>query len=365
MQNIFNIPRNYTYSFWLSLIRMLMALFVLFVHIAPWFAYCEQYTNSFFVYINTSIVKIFQSSSETNPAVLGFITLSGYCIHRNGLRLNEINVHHFFIRRFFRIIPLLLIGVFLGIAVFSIVGGDQKIQAITGTTNLSIFAIFYKLSGLHAFIPFNFASVYQGNGPLITCEVEVWLYIFYPVLMRLIVLKGSRFFWVLLIVMTTAGAIFCSIFPNIAKWWHNGSLFGFLIYWWIGVYSVDLKSQILHHFKSIFCTYIILTATLFYYPNTFLIVELRKVFFALLIGILLKVVDGNGDKVFIGRSFFESGFSLYALHTPLICLALAYSINFYCTALAIILLSWLSYLYIEKPFIAIGRIVVASKTQNI
>ena len=102
--NILNNPRRSYRSHAMNLIRFSLTLFVVFVHIVPWYARLNLNVNPYYVILNDAITKIFQPLCETNPAVLGFITLSGYCIHRNGLRVfdfNPYNLKKYFIRRFF------------------------------------------------------------------------------------------------------------------------------------------------------------------------------------------------------------------------------------------------------------------------
>jgi peptidoglycan/LPS O-acetylase OafA/YrhL len=63
-------------------------------------------------------LDVVQPAAETYPAVLGFIVLSGYCIHRNGLRRQEASFPSYAVRRTFGIVPVYLLAVAAGIAIF-------------------------------------------------------------------------------------------------------------------------------------------------------------------------------------------------------------------------------------------------------
>lgn len=353
--HIFKIPQESSYSVWVGFFRMFLALFVLYVHIVPWAVAYDHPPLKIFQSIDRLIVKIFQSSLETNPAVLAFISLSGYCIHRNGLRSHQMNLPSFFLRRLFRIVPLLLFGTLLGVFVFSLMKQDIKIQAITGTYFLSWKGIIYKLSGLFSLVPFGFKSTYQGNSPLITCMVELWLYISYPFLGLYALKKGEKALAKVIIAITVVGVVLYTLFPALKPWWHNGSLFGFLIYWWLGVYAVHKSCKLFLFPKTTLCAYIFLTLFLMKFPHTFLLVEIRKILFCLITCMILREIDGKRGPLLLKHSFFESSFSLYALHTPLICLGLFYHWPLYLTVTLILLGAWATYVLIEKPFISKGR----------
>src|SRR5436305_2043135 len=67
-------------------IRGLFALWVLLTHLIPW-SVAVQGNDAVPNILRTShdlLQQLFHPSIERHPAVLGFIVLSGYCIHRNG-----------------------------------------------------------------------------------------------------------------------------------------------------------------------------------------------------------------------------------------------------------------------------------------
>lgn len=69
-------------------LRGALALYVLFGHLLPWALY-TTHTSTAFTQVNAWLIRVFQGHGETDPAVLGFIVLSGYYIHRNGLRADN------------------------------------------------------------------------------------------------------------------------------------------------------------------------------------------------------------------------------------------------------------------------------------
>lgn len=354
--SIFSVPKNSQYNPKITILRMLCALFVLFVHAVFWYDYYFQAMAPLLRTINLYLFKIFQGSGETNPAVIAFLTISGYCIHRNGIRLEPIDLKTFFIRRILRVVPMLIVGTILGVGVFYALQNDPKIWAITYTNHNSWQGILYKLSGLFVFSPINFAELcYQGNGPLITCIVELWLYAAYPLLALLAITKGEKILWWFIGVVTLLGVVACTLFPSITEWWHNGSLFGFLIYWWIGVYAVNSSTKLFTFKKNYLFLYTILTVFLLINPKIFIIVELRKIVLSLIVGSTLQWCETKPWQHLYAKTFFESGYSLYAVHTPLICLALFYQFNFLSMCLAIIVIAQLCYLGIERPFVRLGK----------
>jgi peptidoglycan/LPS O-acetylase OafA/YrhL len=77
---MFNEPISRTRSISVDVIRAVLAIWVLFAHLIP------QANAVFGGYAQLNkarlfLVRIFNFNRETYPAVLGFIVLSGYCIH--------------------------------------------------------------------------------------------------------------------------------------------------------------------------------------------------------------------------------------------------------------------------------------------
>ncbi|MDF3047300.1 MAG: Acyltransferase family protein [Candidatus Midichloriaceae bacterium] len=354
----------------IDILRFALAWFVVFAHICPWYDFSGLEVSKLFLHINKGLIKLFQTGGETNPAVLCFITLSGYCIHRNGFRINHpISLRKFFIRRTFRILPLFLLGSIFGAIIFFYCGHEEKIKAITGTSKLSAYGLFLKAFALHSFAPFKFSSVYQGNGPLITAGVEFWLYVFYPLGFLMVKKFGSKNFVYALIALTLIGSCYAQIKPSIASWWHNGSLWGFLIYWYIGVFAVseEFVKKIRERVKLLLLTYLFISLFLIIVNSKLQpLLEIRKILFALMFGYFLYTLDRRSEKTTTNylrneylnkhlNRIIESSYSTYALHTPIIALCLYFKVNIVYAFLFILYAAYLSYMIIEKPFINFGR----------
>lgn len=361
MTSIFAIIKQDSYNSPIAAFRVLLALYIFCFHLIPRYAF-YGYDIAPALNLELGLIQLFQGSRETNPAVLAFIVISGYCIHRNGLRVGNYNVREFLIRRAVRILPMFFIGTLLGALVVFFLRSDPQIATITNTQEFSLLGMLYKTSGLIAFIPYQFEQLsHQGNGPLITCCVELWLYACYPLLMLLILRIGDKAFWLLLCALTALGAAASTYSLNVESWWHNGSLFGFLIYWWIGVYAVNAAYKVFDYRKTFFLCYLALSIVLIFFPmylpKIHLFVELRKIIFALLVAGILRRSEQMPSFSIFGRNFAQAGYSLYVLHVPLICLALYFNVNIYVTFMTILLLVYLSYLYIEKPCIRFAKTV--------
>ena len=178
-------------------LRGVMALWVLFAHLVPWAAIAQGpdsapwLLRAAFHYLE----RLFQPAYETHPAVLGFIVLSGYCIHRNGLRPHSPALRAFAIRRVFRIYPVYAVAIAVGLAGYSIaqlVSAD-KARWLSATEFLASGDVLVKAAGLQAFTPSLFRAAFQGNAPLQTVAVELWLYALYPAVMLWLLPATRRF----------------------------------------------------------------------------------------------------------------------------------------------------------------------------
>jgi peptidoglycan/LPS O-acetylase OafA/YrhL len=103
-------PRRFGRSLGIDSIRAVLALWVLSSHAIYWTP--PIYRGSFGFGLLTRLEwRLRQGQSvvdEAHPAVLSFIVLSGYCVHRNGLRATSTSVRQFALRRIFRIVPVYL-----------------------------------------------------------------------------------------------------------------------------------------------------------------------------------------------------------------------------------------------------------------
>jgi peptidoglycan/LPS O-acetylase OafA/YrhL len=210
---------------------------------------------------------------------------------------------------------------------------------------------------------------YLGNGPLITAAVEFWLYLIYPLVILLLARYSEKVLWQSLILLSVLGVVVVIIFPEIKAWWHNGSIFSFLIYWYIGAKFVSHSFYQLVKRKRLYLIVVFLVLSLILIlsqAELYIIVEIRKIVLALIFGLLLKRIDISGRNSHLQVAKFESiqkiwslligcSYSLYALHTPLIVLGFALGIKLSNIIFAIITVSFLSYTFFEKPLIKYSK----------
>ena len=134
---LLNPPNEVGRSHGIGILRGIFSIYVLlFAHVAFWADAVQGKGSvpSWLTSISNFMVWLFQSRFELNPAVLGFIVLSGFCIHRNGLR-SRIGLGSFAIRRAFRILPVFWLASIFGIVMFTayfgpavVVGGHLRCQ---------------------------------------------------------------------------------------------------------------------------------------------------------------------------------------------------------------------------------------------
>lgn len=356
---IFTLPKDGTYSQNLATLRFLLAVYVFLFHLIPRYAFYAGH-GSVLLDVQLLLIRIFQSANETNPAVIAFITLSGYCIHRNGFRQGEIRVREFLTKRLVRILPILIIGMAFGILTFACLKDVPRMATLLNTNRIEFSEVWCKLLGMFAFVPYHFEQLsHQGNGPLVTCGTELWLYGFYPIGYLLISRWGDRNFWLLLIFGTLNGTIACQIFPDLCSWWYNAAFLNFLPYWWIGVYALQPDNPVFRYRQLTFVGLLLLSAFLIIKPGNLLLVQFKSLLFSLCIANLLRTLDLM--KSWPVPAFLTTGsFSLYALHVPLICWALFFGFNMFTAIIAAFIIAKLAYIYIEKPLL-----VVSHKTNKV
>jgi peptidoglycan/LPS O-acetylase OafA/YrhL len=355
---ILDSPLSKKRSYGIDVLRGILALWVLFSHLESWtrITQGEQAVPVFLHWIMGASARIFQPHGETNPAVLGFIVLSGYCIHRNGLRGPDDDIAVYFTRRFFRIYPIYVLAVLWGLLCFtlSVEVSPGLARTLSGTSSLSLWYVGAKLAGLSDIIPWMHAFTFQGNAPLHTVMVEIWLYALYPVLIFFAIRRYSeKAFWVIAMGIWGGGILLMSIHPGLSGWWHNGSILGFLLYWWIGAKFTDPDFYPgVYRYRYLLVMVWILGMGL----GIPLVIEFRKAAFALLFGLVITKCDSIAD----GRRFGlerigKAGYSLYALHAPLVYTLLLLGTPWYLVALSAILLGLLVFRVYENPLNQLGR----------
>ena len=177
----------------IDLLRALFALWVVLAHLVPR-TYKLQGPGSIpgwlYYFTDTIVDRLTQASNELNPAVLGFIVLSGYCIHRNGLRSGErVGLQNFAIRRCFRILPVYWLACLLPLLTLPVAThlSAEVTLAVNGFTTINPACLAAKMLALPAITTsFHPDCAGSGNGPLLTVAVEIWLYAGYAALFALV-----------------------------------------------------------------------------------------------------------------------------------------------------------------------------------
>lgn len=320
--------------------RTVLALWVVLGHVAG-----RDHVPSALGAARTALRNVFQTALETNPAVIMFMVLSGYCIHRSGMR-SAAGIPAYGTRRAFRIVPVFVVAALLGAVVANLgfVAGQQ----------FSLAGFVTKLLGLSGFwAPWN-AFTYQGNAPLHTVMVEIWLYVVYALVIMLLS-RGLReaHLWGAFFTVWFVGVMYCRGNPDLTNWWHNGSVFGFLIYWWIGAWFVANRLP-RKGILGLLGVWLILTIILRTGMTTELfIVEFRKLVFATLAGTLIAQIDRPvaWSLGVVGLA----GYSLYAFHIPVLHTGIALGLPWFITLIAICVVGGLAYVLIERPGTSLGK----------
>ena len=205
------------------------------------------------------------------------------------------------------------------------------------------------------------------NGPLITVMVEIVLYALYVVFFWLFVWRGrERWIWILCTASWFAAltsSLFSSSYPNQYSWFQNGSIFGFLPYWWLGVAFLNPKIAAAACRYSlplllVWCTMTVLTL---YEPSAF-VGEIRKLVFTCGIGLIIcwlettRVRRENPLSV-IGRA----GYSLYAYHGPLAGFLVLIGTPLWLAFIACVAFGLAGYHVVERPFMRLGRTLSQSR----
>jgi peptidoglycan/LPS O-acetylase OafA/YrhL len=305
-------------------LRGAFATWVLLAHLLPWSVLAGA-TPGPAQHAMTRLIDLFQRHGETHPAVLGFIVLSGYCIHRNGFRAGDVRVRSYAIRRVFRIAPVYVLATVAGALLFlnSHRADPALASTLTGTPHITASGLLVKLAALGALVPSEYAHSFQGNAPLVTVAAEMWLYLVYAAVVVALLQRGlERRFWIGIGVVWLIGLAWVSRHPEYAGWWHIGSLLGFLPYWWLGAQFVD--PQFVGRRREA-----VIAAALGWCVMTLLInggvvgslfaVEARKLLLAVVIGAFIGFLDRTDSRVLTaGATVGRAGYSIYAFHAPIL-----------------------------------------------
>lgn len=325
-------------------------------HGLGWTTYLGRlHSDSILSHINFALLKIFQTSGETHPAVLGFIVLSGYCIHRNGFRLgNSFSLKSYAIRRSFRILPVYWLASIIGVVLWFLgMENDAKlVEALTGTVSISLGCFLVKISGIASFIPTLFACSFEGNAPLATAIVESWLYVFYGlVAWRLMRHEGLKAIYWIFGIGWTCAFIIVLLNQSYSGWWHNSSFFAFGVYWWIGA-KFSEKDFAPNH-RLIIISILVLIPSFIY--SDLILVELKKIGLSIIFAYLIRWADNSWRQSKYLAFGGQSGYSIYALHAPVLIALLILNVPLYLGICLILLLSLLCHYLFELPILNYGK----------
>lgn len=177
-------------------LRGVLALWVLFAHLVPWVAMVQgrEAVPEGLRFLSARLVKLFQPNGELHPAVVAFIALSGYCIHRAGFRDRPDHLSAYAIRRSLRILPVFFIATAIGIGAFWLAAilDPHWASVLSGTRNIGLSCLLAKLTGVAAFVPSFHPCSFAGNAPLATVMVESWLYVGYGLAFAALVWRGRE-----------------------------------------------------------------------------------------------------------------------------------------------------------------------------
>lgn len=351
----------------IDLLRAGFALWVVIAHLVPWTIAAQGSTAApaWLAGLMNGLILLFQPHGELHPAVLGFIVLSGYCIHRAGLRRPDPQAIGFYaLRRGFRILPVYLLGIAAGLLGFAVASHRSALaMALSGTQRIDGACLVAKVLTIPALLPQPYRCAFLGNAPLATVMVEIVLYVLYGAAFGLLVWRGrERVIWVLCGSFFFASVVLFSsgLGTGFYDWWQDGSVFGFLPYWWLGVRFVDpgFARRVRERLWMPAAAWLALTVVLALLPTPLAdgIAELRKLAFALLLGVLIIEIDNVrlhrvGAIAAIGRA----GYGLYAMHAPLTYTLALYGCPWWANLAANIACGLVIHHLIERPLIDIGR----------
>jgi peptidoglycan/LPS O-acetylase OafA/YrhL len=361
LETLLDLPVSDRRSDGIDLLRGILALWVFFSHLLPWGVAVSGGNDAIALPIKL-LTWLFQSNGETHPAVIGFIVLSGYCIHRNGFRRDSGSLRGYIVRRFFRIWPVYLLATLVGMVCFAASSSINAplASALSATQGITFRCLGVKLSGISALLPSVHQCSFLGNAPLTTAMVEIWLYALYAAAVLLFLRRfPEKYFWGALTAVWVAGMIYLSRHQEYLPWWHNGSLLGFSLYWWTGAAFVggSFSKTICGIWKLLLITWVMFTVLLLLKATDSLwVVEVRKVVFSLLFGLVTVNLDQAENRKFVAGAFLgKSGYSLYALHAPLLVLLLLTGVSWWIVLPTVIGVAILVNRLYENPFIRIGK----------
>jgi peptidoglycan/LPS O-acetylase OafA/YrhL len=362
-KSILDIPVNPGRSQNIDTLRFLLAVWVVVTHLVPW-VFAVQGPAAIppsMVWLTRELEALFQGSGETHPAVLGFIVLSGFCIHRNGLRGYREGVGRYAIRRLFRIYPVFFIAACFGFGMFYIASiiNPGAVTSVSGTKELVLADMFKKLLTTEVLNPTDYLTSIQGNGPLQTVAAEMWLYAVYPLGLLVISRVSDIAWWIVVTGCFVATAYINTFMPEWRSWSFNASLMGLITFWWIGLKFTD--KNFAHLITRFIWLPIGIWLTLTYFEKDMqayeqLLAVARQIMLSLCFGCLIATIDKEKDTSKNPLSSLGSaGYSIYAFHAPIVYLMVLCGAAWWLIGLTAVAAGVTAFHLIEKPFMRIGR----------
>jgi peptidoglycan/LPS O-acetylase OafA/YrhL len=356
----------------IDLVRALLAIWVVFTHLLTWAPLIEGARAVPAVMVNSMnwLIGFFQPNGELHPAVVCFIVLSGYCIHRSGLRREHADVRGYAIRRFLRIYPVYLLATLFGVICFFLTDRPRFYLAhlLSGTPAVTPACVAVKLSLVNAIDPSQLICAYGGNAPLATVMVEMVLYVAYPLLLLGLSRRfGEPLLWVVVVGAWAAGVVIVNSHSLLYNWWENASFVSFLIYWWIGAKFLDpgFARRLSQYWYLPLILFGVLSAAILWRGlDSLWLSEARKVSEALLFGLLVVQIDRA--RLWLPaplEGIGKAGYSIYAFHAPLVYALLALRLPWWVIVVSAVGLGLVSYRLIERPGIALGKRLAGRRGQ--
>ena len=306
-----------------------------------------------------------------------FFVLSGYCIHRSQAFARvrdgqyQLSTTNFYVRRFFRIYPV-LVGAMLLTLVCD--GGSRHFSPNSqwlGNTGIGTFLInLFSLQGIAG-------GTFGSNGPLWTLSIEVQFYALYPLLVTAMRSLGTLPTLLLLLAVNimsyfTLERYGLKLFSSYYVSWYLGALVA------EGEAAGLLARQLLSpkcraEWYGLAFTLMCGGCTLFFVGQYFAF-QLWAVGFAVfLFAVLKRPLSPRGLPARVFRSMGTFSYSLYVVHVPLVLLINSFlfhsvpqvSLVPFCATLVVIVgCAYAFSLVFEKPALALSQKFKQKKSLN-
>lgn len=257
-------------------------------------------------------------------AVIIFFLLSGFVIHFSTMRKSNVNFRSYFLARFLRIYPLLLL-----VFVISYFSESSRAGHLINPDPSSLIGNIFMFQDFSGGKPNVIVDPYMGNGPLWSLSYEWWFYMMYYPLYALGTSSKNKLIVILISIIGVASYIYI---PN-----YISRVMMYFAIWWTGVFLADTYISN-RNFKLRSCIYPIglllscitgLTINAIIHKSgyggfgVYPILEIRHFSFALLV-LSIALIWHNYrwvmfDHIFSSFKYIAPfSYALYISHVPLI-----------------------------------------------